>query len=109
LQRLQLQQWLLRLSFSQQPKATCPAQEQEQQQDEADKSQHEEQQDRQQQDDGSYSGQKVTCTVENKRGTLPDIVMSDELVLWDASCLRGSYSQAVQQVTTRPADAARWH
>jgi hypothetical protein len=32
--------------------------------------------------DGSYSGQKVTCTAENKRGIPPDIVVADELVLW---------------------------
>jgi hypothetical protein len=69
---------------------------------------HAEQQARQQQGDGSYSGQKVTCTMENKRGILPDIVVADELVSWYASCLRRSYSKAVQQVTTRPADAARW-
>jgi hypothetical protein len=45
---------------------------------------------------------------ENKRGILPDIVVADELVLWYASCLVGSYSKAVQQVTTRPTDATWW-
>jgi hypothetical protein len=29
---------------------------------------------RQRQGDGSYSGQKVTCTAENKRAILPNIV-----------------------------------
>jgi hypothetical protein len=55
---------------------------------------------------------KATCTVENKRGILPDVVAADDLVLWYASCLRGSmaYNKAVQceQVTLRPADATRW-
>jgi hypothetical protein len=69
---------------------------------------HAEQQARQRQGDGSYSGQKVTCTAENTRGSLPDIVVADELVSWYVSCLRRSYSKAVQQVTTRPADATRW-
>jgi hypothetical protein len=69
---------------------------------------HAEQQARQRQGDDRYSGQKVTCTTENKRGVLPDVVVADELVSWYASCLRGSYSKAVQQATTRPADATRW-
>jgi hypothetical protein len=69
---------------------------------------HAEQQARRRQGDGSYSGQKVTCTAENKHGILPDIVVADALVSWYVSCLRGSYSKAVQQVTARPADATRW-
>jgi hypothetical protein len=69
---------------------------------------HAEQQARQWQGADSYLGQKVTCTAENKRGILPDIVVVDELVLWYASCLRGLYSKAVQQGTTGPADATWW-
>ena len=59
---------------------------------------------------GSYSGQEVTCTEDNKRGGLPERVVADELVSWYASCVRGrSYSKAVQQVTIRPTDSStRW-
>jgi hypothetical protein len=70
---------------------------------------HAEQQARRQQGDDSYSGQQVTCTAENKRGILPDVVVADELVSWYVSCQRGSlYNKAVQHVTTRPTDATRW-
>jgi hypothetical protein len=49
---------------------------------------HAEQQAKQQRGEGSYSGQMVTCTSLHKHGTLPEMVVADELIAWYASRLR---------------------
>jgi hypothetical protein len=71
---------------------------------------HVEQQAKQRQGDGSYSGQKVTCTAENKCGILPDIVVADELVSWPMRlvCAGHTAKQCSRGPPGRPSDATWW-